>query len=104
MYSESHHIPCPHLENIMATAVAELSFAEEVIARAEESDFTKRELASLKRVLAKKSDGDILEAVRRLSNIGSAVDADAFVGLLYSLTDTQLIDFERTLKVIDGWD
>ena len=88
----------------MATAVAELSFAEEAIARAEESDFTKRELASLKRVLAKKSDGDILEAVRRLSNIGSAVDADSFVGLLYSLTDTQLIDFERTLKVIDGWD
>jgi len=88
----------------MATAVAELSFAEEVLARAKESDFTKRELTSLKRVLAKKSNGDILEAVRRLSNISSGVDADAFVGLLYSLTDTQLSDFERTLKVIDGWD
>lgn len=88
----------------MTTAVAELNFAEEVLVRAEGSDFTKRELTSLKRVLAKKSDGDILEAVRRLSNIGSAVDAEAFVGLLYSLTDTQLSDFERTLKVIDGWD
>lgn len=89
----------------MATAVTEeLSFSEEIVAFASESGFERRELTSLKRVLAKKSERDILEALRKLSNSNGTLDASAFVGELYSLTLTQLLEFEGVLKTIDGWD
>jgi len=88
----------------MATAIAELTFAEEILDFAAESGFEKKELTSLKRVLAKKSDGDILEALRKLSNSNGALEASNFIGELYAMTLTQLLKFELTLKTIDGWD
>jgi len=88
----------------MAIATVELTFAEETLALAAEEGFEKKELTALKRVLAKKSDADILEAVRRLSNSSGALEATDFIGTLYSMTLTQLLKLELTLKTIDGWD
>lgn len=88
----------------MAAATAELSIADECYARATEAGFTQKELNSLKRVLAKKSDDQILAGIAKLSKWSGKIDAEEAVGLLYSLTDVQLIELEWAVKVADGWD
>lgn len=69
----------------MATATAALTLAEECYARAAEAGFTKRELSSLKRILAKKNVGQILAAISKLSEVNGFEEPKA-IGLLYSLT------------------
>lgn len=88
----------------MAAATAELSIAEECYARAVEAGFTQKELNSFKRVLAKKSDTQILAGIARLSKWSGRIDAEAAVSLLYSLTDAQMVDLEWSVKIADGWD
>ena len=88
----------------MAAATAELSIAEECYARAVEAGFTQKELNSLKRVLSKKSDAQILAGIAKLSGVRSKINAEEAVGLLYSVTDVQMVDLEWSVKIADGWD
>lgn len=55
-------------------------------------------------VLAKKSDDQILAGIAKLSKWSGKIDAEEAVGLLYSLTDVQLIELEWAGKVADGGD
>lgn len=88
----------------MANAtVAELTLAEECESAATDAGFSKRELAGLKRILAKRTDGEIFAAISKLCG-GSATDSEQAIGMLYSLTDTQIVGLEAALKNIQGWD
>lgn len=86
-----------------ANSTAELTLAEECYARAVEAGLTKTELAGLKRILARRSDVEILRAISQLSKV-SGYSVDQAVGLLYSLTDSQLSELEWSLKTSAGWD
>lgn len=55
-------------------------------------------------VLAKRSDDQILAGIAKLSKWSGKIAAEEAVGLLYSLTDVQLIELEWAVKVADGWD
>lgn len=62
------------------------------------------ETRALKRALAKKSDADIYEAIRRHAGVSSIADATDAEAILYSFTELQVISFTETLRLVDGWD
>lgn len=88
----------------MATATEELTLADECYARAVDAGFTKKELGSLKSILSKKSEVQILAGIAKLSKWDGRISGEKAVALLWSLTDLQIADLEWALKTADGWD
>lgn len=62
------------------------------------------ETRALKRALAKKSDADIYEAIRRHAGVSFVADAADAEAILYSFTELQVISFAETLRILAGWD
>jgi hypothetical protein len=85
-------------------AAEELTLTDECLTRAAEAGFSKKEFGSLKRLLAKKTDEQILLGVAKLAQWNERVDQKMGVTLLYSVTDCQMADLAWVIKSADGWD